>query len=28
MAAHNSLRTSPASRAFYDRKRAQGKRHS
>jgi transposase len=28
MAAHNSLRTSPASRAFYDRKRAEGKRHS
>jgi transposase len=28
MAAHNSLRTSPASRAFYDRKRGQGKRHS
>lgn len=28
MAAHNSLRTNPASRRFYDRKRAEGKRHS
>lgn len=28
MAAHNSLRTNPESRAFYDRKRAAGKRHN
>jgi transposase len=28
MAAHNSLRTNPESRAFYDRKRASGKRHN
>jgi transposase len=28
LAAHNSLRTNPDSRAFYDRKRAAGKRHS
>jgi hypothetical protein len=28
LAAHNSLRTNPASRAFYDRKRTEGKRHS
>jgi transposase len=28
MAAHNSLRTNPESRVFYDRKRAAGKRHN
>jgi transposase len=28
MAAHNSLRTNPESRTFYDRKRATGKRHN
>jgi hypothetical protein len=27
MAAHNSLRTNPESREYYDRKRAAGKRH-
>jgi transposase len=28
LAAYNSIRTNPASRTFYDRKRAEGKRHT
>ena len=28
LAAYNSIKTAPASRTFYDRKRAEGKRHN